>query len=223
MDDLVKRLRDWQVVHPCDADKPEGHLYEESAARIETLERQIAAAYAYSASVTGETALLGQVSADAEAHMDKALNKAYEEGRAQMSDDLRNRVTQAIQAVEIPESGWPEDRAGVWVMALDEAVKAADAALAEIGGVRVPEQYCAKCGAPRSNHPYRHPFVSEGRPSIEPAPASVREATRVLCGSAETPFLEPASAITRELRNCGYLVPVRIIHKVLRAIAEWKE
>ena len=57
----------------------------------------------------------------------------------------------------------------------------------------------------------------------EPAPASVREAVRVLCGSAETPFLEPASAITKELRNCGYLVPVRIIHKALRAIAEGKE
>jgi len=21
-----------------------------------------------------------------------------------------------------------------------------------------PEEYCAKCGAPKSNHPYRHPF-----------------------------------------------------------------
>lgn len=24
-----------------------------------------------------------------------------------------------------------------------------------------PEQYCAKCGAPKSNHPYRHPFTPE--------------------------------------------------------------
>ena len=52
-------------------------------------------------------------------------------------DDLRSRVIRAIQAVEIPEGGWPEDRAGVWLMALDEAVKAADTALAEMGGVRV--------------------------------------------------------------------------------------
>ena len=59
--------------------------------------------------------------------------------------------------------------------------------------------------------------------AIEPAPVSVREAARVLCGSAETPFLEPASAITRGLRNHGYLVPVRIIHNALRAIAEGKE
>lgn len=32
----------------------------------------------------------------------------------------------------------------------------AAAALAEMGGVG--EEYCVKCGAPRSNHPYRHPF-----------------------------------------------------------------
>lgn len=37
-DDLVKRLRDWQHVHPEDQDKPEGHLYEEAADRIEALE-----------------------------------------------------------------------------------------------------------------------------------------------------------------------------------------
>ena len=23
-----------------------------------------------------------------------------------------------------------------------------------------PEEYCAKCGSPKSNHPYRHPFTS---------------------------------------------------------------
>jgi len=23
-----------------------------------------------------------------------------------------------------------------------------------------PEEHCEKCGAPKSNHPYRHPFVS---------------------------------------------------------------
>jgi hypothetical protein len=45
-------------------------------------------------------------------------------------DDLRSRVIRAIQAVEIPEGGWPEDRPGVWLMALDEAVKAADATFA---------------------------------------------------------------------------------------------
>ena len=38
MTDLVKRLRDWQHVHPEDQDKPEGHLYEEAADRIEALE-----------------------------------------------------------------------------------------------------------------------------------------------------------------------------------------
>jgi hypothetical protein len=105
-------------------------LIEEAFARIEALEARVAAAYAYSAAVTGDTTLLGQVSADAEAHMGGLLNKAYEEGRAAMSDDLRSRVIRAIQAVEIPEGGWPEDRPGVWLMALDEAVKAADAALA---------------------------------------------------------------------------------------------
>ena len=38
MTDLVKRLRDWQHVHPEDEDKPEGHLYEVAADRIEALE-----------------------------------------------------------------------------------------------------------------------------------------------------------------------------------------
>jgi len=47
-----------------------------------------------------------------------------------MSDDLRERVARSIQAVEIPEGGWPQDKAGVWLMALEEAAKAADAALA---------------------------------------------------------------------------------------------
>ena len=32
-----------------------------------------------------------------------------------------------------------------------------------------PEQYCAKCGAPKSNHPYRHPFVSFSS-ALDPAP-----------------------------------------------------
>lgn len=39
-DNLVKRLRDWQHVHPEDEDKPEGHLYEEAADRIEELEAE---------------------------------------------------------------------------------------------------------------------------------------------------------------------------------------
>ena len=37
MTDLVKRLRDWQHVHPEDYNKPAGHLYIEAADRIETL------------------------------------------------------------------------------------------------------------------------------------------------------------------------------------------
>jgi hypothetical protein len=41
MDDLRTRLRGWQTVYPCDAEKPEGHLYEEAAARIEALEAQL--------------------------------------------------------------------------------------------------------------------------------------------------------------------------------------
>lgn len=44
MDDLKARLSDWQTVRPCDADKPEGHLYEEALARIEALEARVAAA-----------------------------------------------------------------------------------------------------------------------------------------------------------------------------------
>jgi hypothetical protein len=41
MTDLVKRLRDWQHVHPEDYNKPEGHLYEEAADRIEELEAEV--------------------------------------------------------------------------------------------------------------------------------------------------------------------------------------
>jgi hypothetical protein len=68
-----------------------------------------------------------------------------------MGDDLRERVARAIANATDPypwEDRAPHEHA--------EHLKAADAALAEIGGVR--EEYCAKCGAPRSNHPYRHPF-----------------------------------------------------------------
>lgn len=36
--DLVKRLRDWEHIHPEDYNKPAGHLYEEAADRIEALE-----------------------------------------------------------------------------------------------------------------------------------------------------------------------------------------
>ena len=43
-DDLVKRLRDWEHVGPEDIDKPEGHLYEEAADRIEELEAKLAKA-----------------------------------------------------------------------------------------------------------------------------------------------------------------------------------
>ena len=54
-----------------------------------------------------------------------------------------------------------------------------------------PEQYCAKCGAPKSNHPYRHPFVSFGS-DLAPSPApDVRELEwRDSYGvwRAETPF-----------------------------------
>ena len=42
MSNLVKRLRDWQHVHPEDYNKPAGHLYEEAADRIEELEAQSA-------------------------------------------------------------------------------------------------------------------------------------------------------------------------------------
>lgn len=151
MDDLIERVQSA-------IDRPEKpniigmHVDDAQAllARIKATERQIAAAYAYSASVTGETALLGQVSADAEAHMDEALKKAYEEGRAEMRNDLRERVARAIQAAEIPEGGWPEDRPGVWVMALDEAVKAADAAFSEASKPNV--RTCQKCGKPENNH-----------------------------------------------------------------------
>lgn len=41
MTDLVKRLRDWQHVHPEDQDKPEGHLYIEAANRIEELDAEV--------------------------------------------------------------------------------------------------------------------------------------------------------------------------------------
>ena len=38
MSNLVERLRDWEHVYPEDYNKPEGHLYEEAADRIEALE-----------------------------------------------------------------------------------------------------------------------------------------------------------------------------------------
>ena len=41
MTDLVKRLRDWEHVHPEDQDKTEGHLYEEAADRIEELQSRL--------------------------------------------------------------------------------------------------------------------------------------------------------------------------------------
>ena len=41
MTDLVKRLRDWQHVHPEDQDKPEGHLYIEAANLIEELDAEV--------------------------------------------------------------------------------------------------------------------------------------------------------------------------------------
>ena len=44
MGELVKRLRDWEHVYPEDQDKPEGHLYEEAADRIEKLEAKLAKA-----------------------------------------------------------------------------------------------------------------------------------------------------------------------------------
>ena len=41
MGNLVERLRDWQHVHPEDEDKPEGHLYEVAADRIEELQSRL--------------------------------------------------------------------------------------------------------------------------------------------------------------------------------------
>ena len=51
------------------------------------------------------------------------------------------------------------------VQALEARIEALeaerDALRAEIDALRnPPEEYCARCGAPKSNHPYRHPFVS---------------------------------------------------------------
>lgn len=131
MDDLVERIQS-AIDRP---DKPNViamHVDDAKAllVRIEALEGSVMVALTYSAAVTGETALLGQVPADAEAYMDGMLTKAYEEGRVEAWGDIRNRVARAIQAVEIPEGGWPEDRPGVWVMALEEAVKAVDATFA---------------------------------------------------------------------------------------------
>ena len=40
MTDLVERLRDWPCIYPEDQDKPEGHLYEVAADRIEALEAE---------------------------------------------------------------------------------------------------------------------------------------------------------------------------------------
>lgn len=40
-DELVKRLRDWEHVWPDDMEKPEGHLYEDAADRIEELEQEV--------------------------------------------------------------------------------------------------------------------------------------------------------------------------------------
>lgn len=58
-------------------------------------------------------------------------------------------------------------------------------------------------------------------PSVDPVGA--QDAARGLCGSAETPFLEPANVITKELRKHGYLVPVSVTLKALRALAEGQD
>lgn len=74
------------------------------------------------------------------------------------------------------------------------------------------EQYCAKCGAPRSNHPYRHPFVSAGRPSIESAPVKMQPRASVSPDHAWEPVLPSAARTGEELRRA-----------MSRAIAEGKD
>ena len=71
MSDLVKRLRDWEVVYECDEDKPEGSLYLEAAERIAELEaagKEASAAVVKSINKNGQ---LRERIAELEAERDK--------------------------------------------------------------------------------------------------------------------------------------------------------
>ena len=121
-----------------------------------------------------------------------------------MSDNLREQLARAMTAHHtVPWEEMPDTRKR-------RVLAYADAALAEFVGVPSLSERVTAC-------------VEKAQPITETAPVSVREAARVLCGSTEIPFLEPASYITKQLRNYGWFVPVQIIHRALRAIAEGKE
>jgi len=53
-----------------------------------------------------------------------------------------------------------QDPYGAWKAIQEQAAKI-EWLRAEIEALKnPPDEYCAKCGAPKSNHPYRHPFVA---------------------------------------------------------------
>lgn len=72
----------------------------------------------------------------------------------------------------------------IWIEALE----------AEIGRLKnPPDEYCAKCGAPKSNHPYRHPFVSmQNRTSHDPD--QIKEAIALEIGKM---MVDPTAPIVK--------------------------
>ena len=88
-----------------------------------------------------------------------------------MSDEIKTEAEfLRSAALDIVTQQPLEDSARAEVYAIDarriaatiEALEAEIERLrAEIDALRnPPEEYCARCGAPKSNHPYRHPFLS---------------------------------------------------------------
>ena len=73
-----------------------------------------------------------------------------------------------------------------WTDGYDEATRACAAAIRAIAPAdvlaKVGDERCTKCGHPRSNHPYRHPFVSMGNDllSTQAAPNAVARLVNAL-------------------------------------------
>lgn len=89
------------------------------------------------------------------------------------------------------------------------------------------DQRCAKCGHPKSNHPYRHPFVSTGAPdpasailALTDAPAEqpdpVAEAARVLLKAVSQPDLR---VVKPYYESTGSYIGKHAVDRFLRALA----
>lgn len=142
-----------------------------------------------------------------------------------MDDDLRERVARAI-----------ED-ASDWLYEEEELYSMADAALAEIGGVRVPSRAklialaaCAKhsqaCdgGYGIVGIPAAEAAVDAILEAIEPAPISVREAARVLLGHTTKITAKPLAEMSEAMKIDAHpAILLRGFCAALRAIAEGKD